>query len=455
MSWIRAILVCGVFFVSGCASLPDIKRLQARPTATVRFQDGSGPLTRSETTLLQRQLRAPVGRTDILDRHIALEESIVGRPLVTGNKVVLLKDGSETYAAMFAAIRQARDHVNLETYIIDDDEIGHRFADLLIEKQRTGVQINLIYDSVGAIGTSEEFFERLRASGIRLVEFNPINPLKAGRKWLVNNRDHRKLMIVDGRKVFLGGINISGVYSRGSFGKRRMAGKESAWRDTHVQIEGPVVAEFQKLFLETWRKQKGAPLNGNEFFPPPAEVGEDVVHAIGSTVDDPHSLIYLTLLSAMMHAERQIYLTNAYFVPDPQLLQALKDAARRGVDVRLILPSRTDFWIVFHAGRSHYSDLLRAGVKIFERRGAILHSKTALIDEVWSCVGSTNLDWRSFLHNDEVNAVILGNSFAQQMRKLFDEDLAQSDAVDLHRWEQRPLWDRLREWFGRLWEYWL
>lgn len=448
-----AALAYGVPLFPGCATLPDAGR-HLGASAPVKFQGGAGPLARGENAVLHRPFSAQDGRAGILDRHMALEQAIVGTPLVAGNKAVLLEDGRATYAAMFAAIRRARDHINLETYIIEDDEIGHRFADLLIQKQRQGVQVNLIYDSVGAIDTSEEFFERLKAGGIRLVEFNPINPLETKKKWLINNRDHRKLMIVDGRKVFLGGINISGVYSRGSFSRRKPAAAPDGWRDTHVQIEGPVVAEFQKLFLETWHKQKGEPLNGN-YFPRLEEVGGDVVHAIGSTVDDPHSLIYLTLLSAIVHAESHVYLTNAYFVPDPQLLQSLKDAARRGVDVKLILPGRTDFWLVFHAGRSHYSDLLRAGVKIYERRGTVLHSKTALVDGVWSCVGSTNLDWRSFLHNDEVNAVVLGASFARQLRSLFDEDLAQSDAVDLQRWERRPLSDRLQEWFGRLWEYWL
>lgn len=451
-------LFCGVLLFSGCATLPDVNASMAGTDgAPVRFEDGSGPLTRQENAVLHRQLRSGADDTSILDRHIAVEEAIVGSPLVVGNKAVLLQDGHATYAAMFAAIRQAKDHINLETYIIEDDDIGHQFARLLIEKQRQGVQVHLIYDSVGAINTSREYFERLQASGIRILEFNPINPLEVRKKWLINKRDHRKLMIVDGRKAFLGGINISGVYSRGSFSKRKAVPRstQAAWRDTHIQIEGPVVAEFQKLFLETWQKQTGERLTGRNFFPRLQKRGQEVVRAIGSSVDDPHSVIYLTLISAITHAESHVYLTNAYFVPDPQLLRALQDAARRGVDVRLILPSQTDFWAVFHAGRSHYTKLLQAGVKIYERHGAILHSKTALIDNVWSTVGSTNLDWRSFLHNEEINAVILGTTFAGQMRAMFDKDLAQSNAVDLARWKRRPLSTRMKEWFARLWEYWL
>lgn len=446
-------------FIPGCAALPKMSRQPGISQPTVQFQDQNGPLSPRQNAEIHRQLRDQSPRTGILDRHLALEEAIVGSPPVVGNKVVLLQDGRATYEAMFRAIRQARDHIHLETYIIEDDEVGHKFADLLIDKQRQGVRVNLIYDSLGAINTPRAFFERLEAHGIRLVEFNPINPLAAKKEWLINNRDHRKLLIVDGRKAFLGGINISGVYSRGSFSKRKKAPGPArtadSWRDTHLQIEGPVVAEFQKLFLETWQKQKGEPLAGGNFFPRLKERGRDVVHAIGSTVDDPHSLIYMTLMSAILHAESHVYLTNAYFVPDPQLLKALKDAAQRGVDVRLILPSYTDFWVVFHAGRSHYTDLLRAGVRIYERRGAVLHSKTALIDGVWSCVGSTNLDWRSFLHNDEINAVVLGPEFARQMQEMFDADLAQSDAIELDQWQSRSLFVRAQEWFGRLWEYWL
>ncbi len=320
-----------------------------------------------------------------------------------------------------------------------------------------GVQVNLIYDSVGAINTPKAFFERLAAGGVSVLEFNPLNPLSslaANGEWQINNRDHRKILVVDGRTAFIGGINISSVYSSGSVIKRhsKEAKTAEAWRDTDLQIDGPVVGELQKLFVDTWNKQHGKPLAARDYFPELKAQGKDVVRAIGSTPDDPYSLIYLTLISAIGNAERQIQLTNAYFVPDPQLLQSLIDAVRRGVEVTLILPSHSDSEIVFHAGRSHYEDLLKAGVKIFERQGPLLHSKTALIDGVWSCVGSANLDWRSFLDNDEVNAVILGREFAQQMQAMFDKDLRASQAITLEEWERRSLMFRLKEWGSRLWQ---
>jgi cardiolipin synthase len=179
------------------------------------------------------------------------------------------------------------------------------------------------------------------------------------------------------------------------------------------------------------------------------------VRAIGSTPDESFSLIYATLLSAIGSAETSVYITNAYFVPDPQLLAALEASAGRGVDVRLILPSATDSWLVFHAGRGYYDRLLRAGVKVYERHGALLHSKTALIDGVWATVGSTNLDWRSFLHNQELNAVVLGQQFGEQVLAMFTRDLAQSEAIQLDEWQRRPLRMRAKELYARAWVYWL
>ena len=439
---------------AGCATLPDTDALIARHTAqAARFENARGPLSAKKSAAVLAQLKRKSGDIDILEKQIALEQAIVGSPLILGNKITLLQDGAATYAAMFAAIREARDHINLETYIIEDDEIGRQFADLLLEQQGRGVQVNLIYDSFGAFKAPKAFFERLRQGGIAVLEFNPVNPLATKTPWLINNRDHRKLLVVDGRTAFIGGINISSVYSSGSVARRATKAPKDAvaWRDTHIQIEGPVVGELQKLFMQTWEKQRGKPLALKEYLPALSAQGNDIVRAIGSTPDDPYSLIYLTLISAIGNAEKQVYLTNAYFVPDPQLLKALIDAAARGVDVKLILPSHSDSAVVFHAGRSHYSDLLEGGVKIHERVGPLLHSKTAVIDGVWSTVGSTNLDWRSFLDNDEINAVIIGREFGRKMLDMFAADLAASEAIDLERWQRRPLSFRFKEWMARVW----
>ena len=443
--------------LAACSSLPRIVPDMAPATTPTQVDNARGPLSPARSKAILEGLERGADETNIFDRHLALEQAVSDSPLLTGNRVRLLQDGPDTYRAMFAAILAARDHINMETYILEDDEVGRRFADALIEKQRQGVQVNLIYDSAGTLGTPAEFFEHLRASGIRTLEFNPVNPATAKAGWDVNQRDHRKLLIIDGQTVFLGGINISSVYSGGSSRRQSKAGPDEQlpWRDTDLQIDGPVVAEFQKLFLATWQAQQGEPLAPRNFYPPLQPQGNEVVRAIGSSPDDAFSLIYVTMLSAINSAETEVWLTNAYFVPDPQLLAALKTAASRGVDVRIIVPGSTDSALVFHAGRSYYDELLHAGVKIFERSDALMHAKTAVIDGVWSTVGSTNLDWRSFLHNQEVNAVVLGTEFGDRMRAAFTRDVEQSDQITLEKWRHRPTSVRIKERLARVWQYWL
>lgn len=455
MPRLAAVVVVCLLATAGCAALPDADDLiERQPARAAEFENAKGPVSVQRSANILSELKRKSGDVDLLDKQIALEQAIVGSPLVLGNKATLLQDGAATYSAMFAAIRGATDHINLESYIIEDDEIGDKFSDLLLERQAQGVQVNVIYDSVGGIGTPKAFFERLKQGGVSVLEFNPVNPLMVRVPWTLNNRDHRKLLVVDGRTAFIGGINISSVYSSGSMAKRvpKVSPSSVAWRDTDLQLEGPVVAEFQKLFMQTWAKQRGKPLAPKDYFPTLTVQGQDIVRAIGSTPDDPYSLIYLTLISAIGNAEKQVYLTNAYFVPDPQLIKTLTQAVARGVDVRLILPSHSDSSLVFHAGRSHYEALLKGGVRLYERVGALLHSKTAVIDGVWSTVGSTNLDWRSFLSNDEINAIILGREFAQKMQVVFDKDLEASQEIDLLRWNQRPVLDRIKESLARVWE---
>jgi cardiolipin synthase len=258
--WRGFVLALGCLAVTGCGSLPRVTPDMARGSkASPQIESASGVLSAQHSKQILARLQSDNPLGDLLDRHLALEEEIVGSPLVTGNKVLLLKDGPRTYTSMFAAIATARDHINMESYIITDDDVGRRFADALIAKQAAGVQVNLIYDGVGTLDTPREYFTRLREAGINLLEFNPVNPLEAKAGWDVNQRDHRKLMIVDGRIAFLGGINISGVYSGSKFSQpdKRTQGNDLPWRDTDLQIEGPVVAEFQKLFMQTWKSSTG------------------------------------------------------------------------------------------------------------------------------------------------------------------------------------------------------
>ena len=447
-----------LLLLGACTSLPRINPDMALRAAPPQIEGARGPLSAARSKQILNDLRARGQDADILGRHLALEAALDDSPLVAGNRVQLLQDGPATYDAMFAAIDAARDHINMETYILDDDEVGKRFAATLIAKQQAGVQVNLIRDSVGTLNTPKDYFTRLTDAGINVLEFNPVNPASAKVGWDVNQRDHRKLLITDGKTAIMGGINISSVYSGGSFGspsKKNGSASNLPWRDTDLQIDGPVVAELQKLFIATWEKQKGSSLAQREYYPALTKQGNEVVHAIGGSPDEPYSLIYATLISAIDAAEKEVLLTNAYFVPDPQLVAALNGAVARGVDVKIVLPSSTDSALVFNAGRSHYEELLLGGIEIHERQNVLLHAKTALIDGVWSTVGSTNLDWRSFLHNQEVNSVVLGGEFGGRMRAAFEADLAQSRQITLEQWQQRSPVQRMKEQFARLWQYWL
>jgi cardiolipin synthase len=455
MQFTAAVHLAALFLLlnmASCSSLPNVRdRIEwpddRRPPTIVRAERHLSPLESQATVARLGQ------HADILEKHLLREEMVTGQPLVAGNAVRLFADGPSAYEAMTSAIQNATDHINFETYIFEDDQVGQRFAELLIQKADQGVQVNLMYDAVGAIGTSPEFFERLRRHGVLTLEFNPIKTLDLRR---LNQRNHRKILVVDGLVAFIGGVNISRVYSKSPFAKsrgRERGGLENNWRDSHIQIEGPSVTDFQRFFMEDWNQGKGADLPMRRYFPVPQERGKELIRAISSTPRNHSYAVYEVLVSALSHAERYIHLTQAYFVPDSEILAALTTAALRGVEVTLILPSFSDSGPVFHAGRSHYRSLLRAGVKIYERKGAFLHAKTVVIDGVWSTVGSANLDWRSFMHNDEVNAVILGGDFAGQLEVVFRKDLELSEQILPEEWEQRALSTRFKEWAARWIEY--
>jgi len=462
---VRLAGTCAIALVSACAApaMPPAGTAaigaEGDASARIRIEGPHGPLSAVAQARILERLKASGQDTDIFERHLAYEQEITGTPLSAGNKVTLLQDGPDTYQALYAAMAGATNSIDMESYIIEDDEVGRRFATELAAAVSRGVVVNLIYDSVGSISTPRAWFDDLRAKGVNVLEFNPVNPLTAHAGWEVNQRDHRKLTIVDGKVAFLGGINISSVYSGGSFSKSSKLtpghGQKVPWRDTDLRVEGPAVADFQRLFMDTWTRQKGPPVAPADYFPQLLRQGDAVVRAIGSTPAEPYSQIYATLVSAIRSASTSILLANAYFDPDPQLLGALVDAARRGVDVRILVPTVSDTWLVSAAGRRHYGELLEAGAKIYQRRNVLLHSKTTLVDGVWSTVGSTNLDWRSFLHNDEINGIVLSAPFGEQMRAAFEGDLGQSEELTLAAWRTRPFIERLQEMTAGMWEYWL
>ena len=409
-----------------------------------------GPLSASESKAIIKNLEAKSGKTDILTRHLAFEQAISGSPLMLGNQVTLLENGGDAYRAMFGAIEGATQNINLETYLFEDDKMGDEFANALIAKQQQGVQVNVIYDGFGSMLTHGSFFNRMRGAGIQVVEFDPLNPFAAGFHWAPIHRDHRKLMVVDGTIAITGGINISGVYSSRRSSKTRNLSEAvlNSWRDTDVQVEGPAVSEFQELFIANWRNQGGAPLKFENYFQALDNRGDEIVRVLGS-VPQQFSTIYVTLISAIRNAETDVYITDAYFAPDSQMLESLETAARRGVDVRLLLPGRTDQPLIGPAARAHFSELLDAGVKIYLWQGEMLHAKTATIDGVWSTVGSSNLDYASIARNDEINTVVLSLRFGGEMNDSFMRDLKNSEQIDATVWEQRSALERIDEAIAR------
>lgn len=437
--------------VAGCAAVPKVN--DTPPPEAAHIVGVRGPLTPAQSRALLDRIAPEPGDAGILRRHTAIEEAVAETPLVAGNATRLLADGRETFAAMFAAMRGARTSINLEYYILEDIESdGLKLSDLLIAKRQQRVAVNILYDSFGSNATPPDFFRRLRDAGVQIVEFNPLNPVT------FNFRDHRKILVVDGEKAIVGGINMSSSYQTLA-GSGGAGGKPAPyWRDTDLQIEGPVVAQLQGLFFEHWEQQKGPALGRAPYFPAVPASGREVVRIVGSTPDKEVPRFYVTLLSAIRNAEKNVWLTAAYFVPTDQEEEDLIAAARRGVDVRLLLPSDSDSKMALAVGRSHYGYLLEAGVKIYEVQNEVLHSKTACIDGVWTAVGSSNFDPRSVVFNDEVDAIVLGSATAGAFERMFQHDLSQAHPIDREEWRRRPLDQRLLEMFevtSFLWRNWL
>ncbi|MGZ8288717.1 MAG: cardiolipin synthase [Telluria sp.] len=457
-SWL-AVIALGSS-MTACATLPDSAEIRsetalAKDQPTITARGGKMSPQKASELMSRRWAKAAPDMKELA----ALEEAATGVPLIPGNKVTLLFDGPATMNAMMDAVKSAKNTINLETYIFDQDEVGMEFAKLLMEKQKQGVTVNILYDSVGTLQTPKAFFDMMRAAGITLIAFNPVNPAARAGKWELNNRDHRKLMVVDGLVAFTGGINISGTYANSSFFRSRRQpadtnAKDVGWRDTHIRIEGPAVAALQYTFVDAWVRQDAGDLPPRDYFPRQSRAGDKIVRVL-ATSPGRDSEIYKSFIVALQEAKKSIHVTSAYFVPDLQIVRELSAAAKRGVDVKLVLPGVTDHGLVFHAGRAFYDELLENGVRIFELQVAVLHAKAAVIDGTWSTVGSANIDRRSFLHNYELNVVVLDPGFGTEMESAFNEDLRDSKEVTLEKWRKRPLKDRMKEWAARLTEYWI
>lgn len=394
--------------------------------------------------------------TDALQYQLALDAALNRNRARPGNSVTLLRNGTQTFPAMFAAMAQARDSIDLEYYIFQDVHTGgDSLGDLLERKLQGGVAVNVIMDGYGSRNTDPAFLARLRQDGARLLVFHPLTPAAMLALKNPNDRDHRKIMVIDGRVAFVGGINLDRVYENqpDPTAAERGDAKHAFWNDTDARIEGPAVADLQRLFFATWANQGGPAVVARSYYPVPRTAGNQTVRIIGSVPRDDKPLYYATFLTALHAAKHSVDLSTGFFVPTHQEREELARAARRGVAVRLVLPSVSSVPEALAAGRAAYGDLLEAGVHIWEIQGVVLHSKFATIDGVWTAVGSSNLDRRSVVFNDEVDALIFGRETATAARALFDSDIARSHAITLAQWRHRAFSERLSEFYARFWQF--
>jgi len=430
--------------LAGCASVPSVDGVIDRvPKGPQTVVGARGPLSPAQSKAVIERLGA---QSDLLQRHLAIEQEVAGAPLSVGNRTQLLHDGPETFHAMFAAMKKARRNIYLEYYIFENVESDHtHLVDLLTKKAREGVSVAVIYDSYGSVDTPQDVFDKLQAAGVELLGFHPLTDVTA-----INDRDHRKILAVDNRTAIVGGVNLYTVYQ--AHPHSRMVASDGAnpdtWHDTDLEIEGPAAAELQQVFVDHWQDEQGPPLKAVVKRPPPAS-GNQAVRIIASDHDDTIPRYYATIISAIRNAEKSIWISAAYFVPTEEEKHDLIAAAKRGVDVRLLLPGNSDEPMAQAVGRANYGDLLEAGVHIFEEQDGMLHSKWATIDGVWSVVGSSNFDHRSILFNDEVDAVVLGRETAAQLQSLFGKEVAKAKPVTLEAWGHRPFEERFRELYSR------
>ncbi len=453
---IKHLALVALLLVTACTDLPVSHDTAEKPVPLVVNQSNLSK-EGSDAVIQNIGGARSADSNEKLDKLANAIRTSIKSPLIFGNKVTVLVDGPQTFAHLRRTIASATQSINVETYIFSDDALGKDFASLLMERSRAGIKVRLIFDAIGSIASSSTLFDEMRAAGIQVEEFHPLLSLKKP-FWHYNNRDHRKLLIVDGKVAFTGGLNISGTYSSGSSsrpGPER--GLEDGWRDTDAEIEGPAVRLFQAIFFDTWASLGGQnDEDAAKYFPPWDNAGSDIVTAVASSgVKQRKEEIYSSYLAAIQNASKQVWITQAYFSPPPKLRSALIKAAQRGVDVRILVPGFTDSSVIFYAARGGYEPLLKHGVRMFEVTNALLHAKTAVIDHSVTVIGSANFDYRSFLHNNEVTAIVISEVVADRMDEIFLADLKQSKEIDPGAWKKRPAGEKFKEWVSRLFNYWL
>jgi cardiolipin synthase A/B len=361
---------------------------------------------------------------------------LLGPPIVAGNRVTALHNGDEIFPAMLEAIRGAETTITFETYIYWQGEIAREFSAALTERAKAGVKVHVLLDWLGSKKMDVALIERMKDAGVEVEHYHPLRWFNLDR---INNRTHRKLLVVDGRIGFTGGVGIADEWS----GKGDSPGH---WRDTHYRIEGPVVADVQAAFMDNWLKTRSQVLHGEDYFPPLEEVGTVAAQMFKSSPREGGESVRLMYLLAIASAQKIIQIGNPYFVPDDLSIETLIAARRRGVKIELVLMGReTDTEFTRKASRSRWGRLLAAGVEIYEFQPTLYHNKLMVVDDCLVSVGSTNFDNRSFRLNDEANLNVLDTAFAQEQVGQFRRDKARSRQITLEAWHKRPRMEKVLE----------
>jgi cardiolipin synthase len=396
-------------------------------------------LTSREEKQVRRQVEHRYG---VDDPQFARSMGVLlGPGLLEGNKVDTLLNGDEIFPAMLQAIREAKRTITFETYIYWSGQVGKDFAQALAERARAGVKVHILLDWVGSQKMDEALLAEMAAAGVEIRRYHALHWYTLDR---LNNRTHRKILVTDGRVGFTGGVGIADEWSGNAQDKDH-------WRDTHYRIEGPVVAQLQAAFLDNWLKVSGLVIHGDDYFPPLAPVGSHFAQVFKSSPDGGSESMHLMYLLSVASARKSIDLAMAYFVPDDLALHALQDALRRGVRVRIIMPGHNiDAQTVRSASRALWGGILRAGAELYEYQPTMYHCKVLVVDGLWTSVGSTNFDNRSFRLNDEANLNVLDAEFARRQIADFERDLARSRRITLEEWENRPWTEKAKERFFAL-----
>lgn len=379
----------------------------------------------------------------VLDAPVVIRSigQLLGPPLIGGNKILSLHNGDQIYPQMLESIKAAKKTITFETFIYWAGEIGTLFADALSERARAGVRVHVLLDWLGSQRFEKESLSKMRKAGVQIRRYRPLSWYNINR---LNNRTHRKILVIDGIIGFTGGVGIADLW-------KGNAEDVHHWRDSHFKIEGPVVSQLQAAFMDNWNATHPEVLHGDDYFPDLRECGNVLAQVFKSSPEEGSGSVRLMYLYSIAHARKSIKIANAYFVPDRHVRHLLIEARRRGVTVEVIVPGKNiDAPITRRASRAVWGEMLTAGIKIYEYAITMYHCKYMIVDQLWVSVGSTNLDNRSFRLNDECNLNALDKEWAGHMEEIFEKDKMNSHEVRFLDWKKRPLMEKIAEHTSRI-----